>query len=58
MALACTSTQFAKSGSCATDLPRLDGATTREELDAEHHQRKHQHDVDVGAEGVEADPTE
>jgi len=42
----------------STDQAVLDGAAAGEELNAEHDERKNQHDVDVGAEGVEADPTQ
>lgn len=37
---------------------RLDGVAAGEELNAEHDQRKNQHDVNIGADRVEADPTE
>ena len=39
-------------------LSSLYRAASREQLDAQNDQSKNQHDVDVGAQGVEADPTE
>ena len=33
-------------------------AAARKELDAEHDEGENQHDVDVGTEGVEANPTQ